>query len=194
MTAHQVKEIPGVPVPGSRQAEVRAERQRSGVRRPGGSPVVAGLGRGAVVHRAGQPVAECVYRVVQREVAGRTAESRTVPESGGGEVCGGTVEIGLQSPPAAQLVELDDAGGVRGVVPVGGRWARVCASGLGCASPLGTRPERNGNSHSPWYIKTGGGSLRYRMVVVQHIAIICQSPGRDEQSAMNRSAISHFGS
>jgi hypothetical protein len=38
---------------------------------------------------------------------------------------------------------------------IGGRWARVCASGLGCASPLSTHPERNGNSHSLWYIKWG---------------------------------------
>jgi len=41
------------------------------------------------------------------------------------------------------------------VLPGAGRWARVCSSGLGYASPLGTHPERDGDSHSPWYMKRG---------------------------------------
>ncbi len=44
---------------------------------------------------------------------------------------------GLQSPPAAQSAGLEDACGVRGVVPSQG--ATLCSCGFGCASPCGTQ-------------------------------------------------------
>ncbi len=69
-------------------------------------------------------------------------------------------EAGLWSLSAAQFVGVVDAGGVRGVLPSGGRRAGVCSSGLGFASPCGTHPERWKSSHSAWYRKRGRVTIR----------------------------------
>jgi len=67
-----------------------------------------------------------------------------------------SVLVGDRTDHAAFEAPIAAAGRFDGVIDmIGYHPADAESSGLGCASPLAAHPERNGNSHSPWYMKRG---------------------------------------
>ena len=85
-------------------------RQRAGVYGDVDSPVARGPPRGDVVHRAGESLGERVCRIVQREVARRTARPRDLLHVDRSKDLDRTVASAVQHSAAAQRVGLSATG------------------------------------------------------------------------------------
>ena len=92
-----------------------------------------------------------------QEAAGCIAESGVVLKPGGSQVCRGAMAVGPQSPLAAQFVGMDNAGGVRGVMSVGGRRGAGVFLWVRLRLTPGNTPGTEGKLSFTLVYKTGEG-------------------------------------